>query len=145
MEEVWLVWTESGEYESWSRDLRGVFATKELADGHAAQLGEGAEVHTESVMTTIPKNVPYIEWSAHIDSLGREDTGLGYGRGAQCRTWSNEISDAAGRISEWNRRQSDDLYVEVVGSDAGAVEAEYARLLTIARAIRNDVAAMREP
>jgi hypothetical protein len=38
---VWLVWTEQGEYEQYSRDLRGVFVSKELAEGHAEALVDG--------------------------------------------------------------------------------------------------------
>jgi hypothetical protein len=34
--EVWCVFAQTGEYENWSNDLRGIFATKELADQHAA-------------------------------------------------------------------------------------------------------------
>jgi hypothetical protein len=137
---VWSVWTEDGEYEQWSRDLRGVFATAELAEAHAAQLRESreydvCEVLEESVLQEIPSRVPFIEWSAHITPDGAEDRGLGFDRGEKFKTWSNEIEPATGRVEPWNaRQQPGHMYIEVVGSDPEAVAAEYARLLTEVRA-----------
>lgn len=137
---VWCVWTEWGEYEQFSRDLRACFTTPELAELHAAQLRENdgydvVEVVCEPVLAEVPVNVPFIEWSAHIDPDGAEDHDYGYSRGEKFRTWSNEIEAATGRMAKWRGERSPDpdLYIEVIGCDKEAVAAEYKRLLAEAR------------
>lgn len=135
---VWCVWTEHGDYENHSRDLRGVFATEELAEAHAAQIRQHetpdvCEVISEDVLGEIPSGVPWIKWSAHITPSGREDEGLGYERDEKFKTWSNEITAARGRLDRWSYPGTPDLYVEVIGCDPEAVQAEYNRLLAVAR------------
>jgi hypothetical protein len=138
---VWCVWTEWGDYENYSRDLRGTFTTRELANAHAAQLiavrsYDVCEVVEERVLSEVPENVPYIIWSARIAPDGSEDNRLGFNRREAYRTWSNQIEPAKGRLSKWNGLKSPkrDLYIEVIGSDPVAVETEYNRLLVMARA-----------
>ena len=133
---VWLVWTEQGEYEDWSRDLRGVFPTRDLAEAHAKQLGAEAEVAEESVLELLPEDVPRICWAAHIRPDGTEAEGeLGWERGEKYRTWSNEITPALGHTAFWSGEWSGkrDRYVEVNGCDEQAVREEYARLLAQVR------------
>lgn len=142
MSYVWCVWTESGEYDSFSRDLRGIFPTERLAEAHAAQIRAAndyedvVEVCREEVLPRVPSRVPYIKRSAHILPDGAEDRGLGYELGKQFDGWSNEIAPLeTARIGKWHgeKRGLPDLFVEVIGSDSAAVKAEYERLLAVAR------------
>jgi len=138
---VWLVWTEHGEYEDWSRDLRGAFPTREIAEAHVAQLQaeddryDVCEATEEPILASVPVQVPYIKWSAHILPNGEEDEGLGYDRGVKFQTWDNEITAVRGRLGKWYGNYSDkpDLFIEVIGSDPEAVKLEYERLLADAR------------
>jgi|ERR1035437_1022012 hypothetical protein len=133
-EPIWCVWTEWGEYESFSRDLRGIFQTPELAEAHAAQLRidttyDLVEVVENEILDALPQRVPHIEWSAHINPDGSEDKGLGYDRGARYHTFSNELRPLhSSRVDEWSR-QTHDLFIEVIGSDKDLVAAEYGRRL----------------
>lgn len=141
--EVWLVWTESGDYEQWSRDLAGIFGDRAAARAHADALEahrdslDKVEIKREVVLTEPPTPVTYHRWSAHITPEGNEDPGLGYNREAHdgwywC--WSNSMRPARGKIVRWSGQQrSNDLYVEVTGYDLEAVRAKYARLLEKAR------------
>jgi hypothetical protein len=136
---VWCVWTEWGEYEQFSRDLRGVFATAELATAHADQLEASdrydvVEVVADEVMTTLPTRVPYVCWSAHIKRDGTEDRESGFKRGKLFDTWSNELAPlGSAKCDKWSGRDIPDLFIEVVGSDPEMVATEYGRLLALAR------------
>lgn len=138
---VWCVWSESGEYEQFSRDLCGIFATRELAESHADQLRRQdgpdgvVEVVEDEVLSDLPVAVPYVRYAAHIWPDGTEDKGPGYHRRAEFQTWSNVLQplDQA-RTDHWNRQQKPkDLYIEVIGSDEALVAAEYDRRLADVR------------
>ena len=133
---VWYVWAESGEYEQFSRDLRGTFASKKLAEAHAAQLREPAtrydvvEVVQDVVLDEVPVSVPYVCYTAHIRPDGTEDKALGYRRGSEFSTWSNELLPLDySRVDPWSHKDRADQYIEVIGSDEILVAAEYERLL----------------
>lgn len=130
---VWCVWTESGEYSNFSRDLRGIFVSHGLADAHAAQLRgqhyDVVEVVEVEILGALPVSVPRVRYAAHIWPDGTEDHGLGYDRGPQYSTWSNEIRPLEeSRCVLWDSR-APDQFIEVTGSDEALVEAEYDRLL----------------
>lgn len=133
---VWCVWTESGEYEQHSRDLRGVFASQEVAAVHADHLRAGddydvVEVLEEPILDEPPSSVPYVRYAAHIQPDGTEDTGLGYYRGSSYDTWSNELKPLdSSRVDPWSHADRPDRYIEVIGSDETLVAAKYERLLT---------------
>lgn len=137
--EVWEVWTESGEYENFSRDLRGLFATEELAQAHADQLKatreyDRVEVAADRVQSVLPARVPCVQWSAHIWPNGTVDMGLGRRAGRQFDTWDNELAPLeSSRCDPWSHGEAADLYIEAVGSDPELVKAEYQRLLIVAR------------
>lgn len=132
---IWYVWTESGEYSQFSRDLRGTFASESLAEAHASQLRVQArydvvEVAADAVLTEVPVNVPCVRYAAHIWPDGSEDKGPGYHRGSEYSTWSNELRPLEpSRVVSWSGRDSPDMYIEVIGSDETLVAAEYERLL----------------
>ena len=137
---AWCVWTEWGAYEDFSRDLRGIFATSELAELHANQLRAGKQydevaVVESDVLTEIPVSVPYVRYTAHIRPDGTEDKGLGYNRGSSFSTWSNELRplNSSDLRSWYSWPDAEDLYIEVIGSDEALVAAEYDRLLQKAR------------
>lgn len=132
---LWCVWTESGEYEQFRRELRGIFASEAVAEAHAAQL-RGAfysvvEVVMDAALDAVPTSVPYVRYAAHIWPDGTEDRDLGYHRGPAFRTWSNELRplDSA-RCDPWS---ATDMFIEVIGSDEALVAAEYERLLVALR------------
>lgn len=131
---VWCVWTESGEYEQFGRDLRGVFATQALAEAHATQLRAAShydvvEVVGDSVLDEVPISVPHVRYTAHICPDGTEDHGLGFYRESGFSTWSNELRPLdSSRVALWSNKGADQ-YIEVIGSDEVLVAAEYDRLL----------------
>ena len=142
---VWCVWTEDGDYEQHSRDLRGIFASRDLAEAHAQQLRDAdapdvTEVIEDEILTELPVRVPFIRYAAHVLPDGTEDFGLGYQRGRMFDTWSNEIRPLnKSRVEPWRTRDVADLYIEVIGSDEAVVAAEYARLLANPAPSRSEV------
>lgn len=137
--EVWAVWTESGEYEDWSRDLAGLFSDRAAARSHADALQaqreslDVVEIKRETVLATPPEPVTYYRWSAHITEDGQEDKGLGYYRESCDGWWSHDLRPARGRLVRWSGDRAPDLYIEVTGHDLQAVRAKYDRLLQKAR------------
>lgn len=134
---VWLVWTEQGEYEDYTRDLRGVFAEREAAEEHRRQLDAAGEhvdeIEERTVLTTAPEPVDHHRLAAHILPDGTEDFGSRGERHSSYRSWSNETKPLdSSRIAPWNT-PGGDLFVEVEGSDLDAVAGEYERLLQQAR------------
>lgn len=135
MTSIWCVWTEWGEYEQFSRDLEGLFASEALAKAHAAQLRDSGhydtvEVFADMVLDQIPVSVPYVRYAAHILPDGSEDGVTGYHRGSEFSTWSNALRPLeSSRVSPWSRPDLPDMYIEVIGSDEPLVAAEYERLL----------------
>lgn len=133
---VWCVWTESGEYEQFSRDLRGIFVSEGLATAHADQLrGSGyynvVSVVEDEALSAIPVSVPYVRYSAHIWPDGTEDHGPGYERGPRFPTWSNECRPVEeSRVGPWGSEGDPNQYIEVTGSDEAQVAFEFDRLLT---------------
>ena len=132
---VWLVWTEWGEYEQFSRDLRGAFVSQQLADQHAAQLrAEGqyddVEVVEINILNDLPVSVPHVRYAAHILPDGTEDAGRGFHRGSEYSTWSHELRPLeSSRVGPWGHPDDPNQYIEVIGSDETLVSAEYNRLL----------------
>jgi hypothetical protein len=148
---IWYVWTESGAYEQFSRDLRGTFASKALAEAHAAQLRnqggyDAVEVVEDVVLDGVPVSVPYVRYAAHIWPDGTEDTGLGYHRESAFASWSNELRPLDNsRVGPWSRKDQPDKYIEVIGSDEALVAAEYERLLAEVRSALAHQEAGEEP
>lgn len=129
---VFLVWTEEGEYEMYSRDLRGIFSTRELAEQHKAIVGRergvDAEVAEWPVMDAPLSPAKHYNRAGHVLADGtvhRTSTG-------PWDTWEHECPRVKGRIGPWSSR-GPDLYVEVHGYDREAVEVEFRRLLSEAR------------
>lgn len=138
-EPIWCVWTESGEYDQYSRDLRGTFASEALAEAHAAQLRgrlyHVVEVVEDAVLDAVPVSVPYVRYAAHIWPDGTEDHDLGYHHGSTWATWSNELLPLdSSRCVPWSTSARADMFIEVTGSDEALVAAEYDRLLAALRA-----------
>lgn len=138
---VWCVWTEDGEYETYTHDLRGIFATRELAESHAAQLRadrhDSVEVVEEAVLDAVPTRVTRFVYAAHITADGTEDKGQGYSGGVgTSEWWSNELRPMdSSSIKKWTSVHDPrpDLVIRAEGSDRALVAAEYARLLAEAR------------
>ena len=128
---VYLVWTEQGEYEQYSHDLRAIFADKEQAEVHAGRLG--GKVEEWDILTALPKAVTHYRWTDHIaqdGSLSPDEPRFGphFGRRRdRWPSWNNEGMAVRGELRDWNGKG--DLYVEVEGCDREAVKAEYARLV----------------
>ena len=130
---LWLVWTEQGAYEQWSRDLRGIFAQRDLAERFAemlrAQPVDSVEIVGEDVLYKLPSPGRLYKWSAHIKPDGEESSGSGHHVGRYFDCWLHEYPVVKGEISRWSGASRPDLYVEVIGTNAVLVEAEYRRLV----------------
>jgi hypothetical protein len=133
---VWLIWTESGEYETYSRGLRGVFATEKLANEHVKQAG--GEIEKWKLLTELPVGVTVY---AYTDAVMADGTLSPDSRGhkrhghlrAKWKSWSHEEpSSPVGEIVPWSNK-GPDLYVKVQGTDRERVKALFDRLVAEAR------------
>ncbi len=125
--DVWCVWTQSGEYEGFWRDLHGIFATRDLADHHADEIRpefDEVEVVETPVLTEAPIKVTRY---SHTATLCRYQGTWKHRTGTR-EAWSNEVHAEA--ISE-------SRYVRVVGIDRDEVNATFDRLFEAATTHEN--------
>jgi len=138
---VWIVFTEAGEYEQYSRDLEGVFATEELAQAFA--LVVSGEVEEHPVLNSAPVLVDQFEWSDYVAPDGKLSPERLFGRtvyrsfGRSRRTWQiwdHQAIDLRSEVTDWDGRKSPSQYVRVEGRGKEQVKAEHHRLVAQVRA-----------
>ena len=129
----------TGEYETYSYDLRGIFATEELANAHAAQSSQrdriiGPDVVRYEVRAT-PRALMRYEQGAHITAEGKEHPGLGHRKlGPTWKVWSHESSPVESRLAALDGDEEPDLFIEAEGTDPDLVQQAYQQRLAQARA-----------
>ncbi len=126
---VFLVFTEQGEYEQYSRDLEGVFATKELADAFAVVIH--GEVEEWDVLTSAPIPVKLYTWADHINPNG--EIGTDGRRRDNWKSWAHQEGPTTSKVSLWTYKTSPSRYISVSGTNLEEVKAEHKRLVAEVR------------
>ena len=140
VDNCWAVWTEEGEYDEYTRDLRGLFRTEELAVAFAIKVGNG-EVEKWKISEEMPVEVLRYTWTDHVAPDGRLSPDspnggwTGHERSHRC-VWSHETANHS-RIRVWTERTAS-RYVEVWGTDLEWVKKEFARLVEQVRRFQRD-------
>src|SRR6185295_17510049 len=127
--EVWAVWTQSGEYEQHHVDLRGVFASAELANQFLGALivddPENKWIEEKAVLSEMPTLLTLHTWADHVGVDGsvspawqRYPAGFGQQR-HHWPIWSHDEAAVAvkGEIRPWGQEGDIDRFVEVSGTD----------------------------
>ena len=142
---IWAVFTESGEYESYSRDLAGVFATKELADAFA--IVAHGEVEEWCVLDAAPIKVTQYHWREQVEPYGklappRELRAQGtahFGRSRYRALVWEHLAEHRSCTGPWNGDNKPSRSIVVSGTDLAVVKAEHKRLVAEARAWQADL------
>ncbi len=142
---VWLVWTEQGEYEQYSKDLRGVFETVALAEAFCGAIlaAKGdATIEPNVTLSEAPHLVTEYCMADWVDAQGRLSPpkltsgslprNFGEERSARPR-WHHEAVEFKSDIGPWNREDMPDRFVKVTGTNKEQVKAEHQRLVEVAR------------
>lgn len=135
---VWLVFVESDEYESYSRDVEAVFETEKMADSFASACG--GDVVEWDVLDSAPTKVWQHIWNDRILPDGTLSPTWTNGKFVyehfgrsrhRWKQWSSTATTLEGKLSEWTGSGAKDGHIEVRGIDLEQVKAEHKRLIAL--------------